>query len=155
MLVSYLSCLRVDPNSELINCVCRNNMSCLQKRGKHSDAARARSDVDDLPYSPGGGPGYGTRSFEDTVNMGMTTTAAPAVSFQEADDSADPALELEVLKCILLREGYLTRLESEARKGGRALIANKAAASKLVRTLKHERSLVQFTCVAVQHSRAE
>ena len=113
---------------------------------------RKHDDVDDLPNSPSSRRGSGgSMSFEDTVNSGMASV--PAVSFQEASDSADPALELEVLKCILLREGYLSRLESEARRGGRALVANKAAAAKLVDLLDLLRQITVETCEAIQRWR--
>ena len=88
------------------------------------------------------------------VHDGMSgSSGAPAVSFQsEADTDADPALELEVLKCILLREGYIDRLQKEASKG-RALVANKQAAAKLVDLLDLIRQVTVETCEAIQRWR--
>lgn len=81
----------------------------------------------------------------------MGIASVPAVSFQETSD-ADPTLELEVLKCILLREGYVGRLQGEAEKG-RALVSSKAAAAKFVDLLDLVRQITVETCEAIQRWR--
>lgn len=58
--------------------------------------------------------GVGPRDF-DVPFAGSVSSKTGGVSFQTTD-AADPAHELDVIKSILLREGYLKRLSALARK---------------------------------------
>jgi hypothetical protein len=68
-----------------------------------------------IPFRLVAGTLRATAADFDVPFTGSVSSATGGVSFQTAE-AADPAQELEVIKAILLREGYLKRLQSLARK---------------------------------------